>query len=235
MTIPIIGEMNASNQMRSGTSFTPLSQAKTNQFGFLGQDPAQPGAAGHPHQSQGPTDLARLPEVRQKVSSAQHQNTMSPDQLYQDPGQEQIEELQNKLKTYEVHESNWVYYFTEPKHWDFNLEDESGLCKGTRAVLLDSAPCFPIWVHKDYEQQFKQLRAKMRQLLSVHDQIKEFKETAEPSENFFKDSLKEATKKATRLDLELKAAGQDVDNIVDEGNIFDCNFIRALGDSRKRQ
>ena len=62
-----------------------------------------------------------------------------------------------------------------------------------------------------------------------------FKETAEPSENFFKDSLKEATKKATRLDLELKAAGQDVDNIVDEGNIFDCNFIRALGDSRKRQ
>ena len=129
-------------------------------------------------------DLSRLPETWQNVHSGQYQN-----QHYQDQGQEQIEELQNKLKTYEIHESNWVYYFSEPKQWDFNLEDESGLCNGTGAVLLDSALCFPIWVHKDSEQRFKLLRAKVTQLLSVHDQVKEFKEAPEPNENFFKSIL----------------------------------------------
>ena len=106
-----------------------------------------------------------------------------------------------------LHDSNWVYYFTEPKQRDFNLEVESGLCNGTGAVLLDSALCFPIWVHKDSEQRFKLLRAKVTQLLSVHDQVKEFKEAPEPNENFFKDSLKESTKKAARLDESSRKGG----------------------------
>ena len=164
-------------------------------------------------------DPSQLPGTWQDVHSVQYQNTLLPDQHCQDQEQEQIEKLQDDLRTYEIQKNDWVYYLTEPEQWDMD--------NGSRAVLLKSAPCLPIWVNKESEQKFKNLRAKMRQLWSVCEQIKEFKEAPDPSDHFFKDSIKEARRKAERLDQEVKTAGKEINKAVECSN-FDSRLNQSI-------
>ena len=65
-------------------------------------------------------------------------------------------------------------------------------------------------------------------------EIKEFKETQDPCETFFRDGLRSAEKNADRLNKDLATAGKEVDDFLGDCRVFGSKLVTSIVKFREK-
>ena len=124
---------------------------------------------------------------------------------------QKAEEMKRKLKKRGISEGKWQYYLKSPHSWDFTNISSSGLCTGVEVVLLSPVTCTPTWVHKESLERFKQLRAKLKEVVYTKQEMDKFKQSENPDDNQFMVKYKQVGIKADKLQNDLQSACNALD------------------------